>query len=154
MSSNRNSADSEGRYINFNPSSTSLIPTEKGGVTPPSYISLGHEMAHIEDKYKRTLDQSNWVSITGSDGNTQNIPKAELYSTHRENQLRSEQGLPLRTHYAVDANGNGYEPTRIIIKSTHIGVYAQPMQVGSFQIPSFGGSTVTRPFIVSQRVSY
>ena len=154
VSRNKNSADVNGRYITINPNSTSVIPTEKGGTTPPFSISLGHEMAHIEDNWKGTLDQSTWFSTTDANGNTQNTPKAEIYSTHRENQLRAEQGIPLRTHYGVDANGSGYEPSRIIINSTRTAVFSQPTQVGVFQIPSFNNTTVSRPIILSRPVGY
>ena len=46
------------------------------------------------------------------------FPYAEIYSTHRENQIRSEHGLTLRSHYSPDATGAPDESTRLIIKST------------------------------------
>ena len=46
------------------------------------------------------------------------ISESEKYSTHRENQFRSENGLPLRTHYSlIETSPNVYKPdsaTRII----------------------------------------
>lgn len=84
--------------VGFNPSSKANIPTEKGvnGLAKsPSYISLGHELAHTEDHLKGTLNKNKtWVG-------TINYSEAEKYATHRENQFRAENGLPLRTHYGV-----------------------------------------------------
>lgn len=38
------------------------------------------------------------------------IPFAEQFSTHIENMLRAEHGLPLRAFYGVDATGAGTYP--------------------------------------------
>ncbi|MDF7821456.1 M91 family zinc metallopeptidase [Runella sp. MFBS21] len=93
-----NQYDDNTHTVGFNPNSKADIPTE-GGVNglakSPSYISLGHELAHTEDHLKGTLNKNKtWVG-------TINYLEAEKYSTHRENQFRSENGLPLRTHYGV-----------------------------------------------------
>ncbi|WP_158281282.1 M91 family zinc metallopeptidase [Dyadobacter jejuensis] len=98
--------------VGFIENSGAQIPTEgaKGGVsTAPSYISLGHELAHAEDHLKGTLNtNTTWNGYL----------EAEKYSTNRENQFRSENGLPLRTHYGVLRDPNGINmpdnSTRII----------------------------------------
>lgn len=76
----------------------------------PSYIGLGHELAHIRDVWNGGADQTPWYNYTDANGNNQSIPRAEIYSTHIENQLRSENNLPLRTNYTVDPNGNPTGP--------------------------------------------
>ena len=61
----------------------------------PSYISLGDELAHTEDHLKDKLNKNKtWVG-------TINYLEAEKYLTHRGNQFRTENGLPLRVHYGV-----------------------------------------------------
>lgn len=79
-------------------------------------IGLAHEMAHVEDLWKGTLNRNIWIpaSTTGSS----DIFYGEIYATHRENQIRKEWGQPLRTHYSPDATGVGDESTRIITRGT------------------------------------
>ena len=107
----KNSADVTGTYILWNPNLTTGGFNEAGTEDRPAYIGLGHEMAHIQDTWRGTLDQSTWVTVGGI-----NIPNSEKYSTHIENQLRAEHNIPLRTHYGIDASSGtrkGLESTRI-----------------------------------------
>ena len=107
-----NKADPNGTYIKWSPNSTTGGMNEKGTEARPAYIGLGHEMAHIQDTWNGTIDNSTWVTVGGV-----SIPNAEKYSTHVENQLRAENGIPLRTHYGIDASSGtrmGLESTRII----------------------------------------
>lgn len=104
----KNLFDDKYNAVGFNPNSTADIPTEggRGGLArSPTFISLSHELAHAEDKLKGTLNIANtWVG-------TINYSEAEKYSTHRENQFRSENGLPLRTHYGViQVSPTSYSP--------------------------------------------
>ena len=107
-----NRADVKGTYILWNPNLTTGGLNEYGTEYRPAYIGLGHEMAHIQDTWRGTMDQSTWVTVNGI-----NIPNSEKYSTHIENQLRAEHNVPLRTHYGIDASSGqreGLESTRII----------------------------------------
>jgi len=100
--------------VGWNPNSPSQIPTETGLSRAPSFISLGHELSHAEDDLKGTLNTNRtWQ------GTLNTYSESEKYATHRENQLRAENNLPLRTHYGVGQNlRNGKltpdEGTRII----------------------------------------
>ncbi|MGB4292173.1 MAG: DUF6443 domain-containing protein [Bacteroidales bacterium] len=117
ITSGKNQAVFAGRSwsIDFNPNSTALIPTQNGGQVSESFISLGHEMAHVQDALNNTYNSNTWQTITDPNtGISYNIPNCELYSTHVENKLRAENGLPLRTHYAADVSGNGISQTRLI----------------------------------------
>ncbi|GAB6010278.1 M91 family zinc metallopeptidase [Dysgonomonas reticulitermitis] len=108
----RNVAGQNGDYITWNPNSTMGGMNTMGNENRPSYIGLGHEMAHIQDTWKGTIDNSTWVTEGGVA-----IPNSEKYATHVENQLRSENNIPLRTHYGIDASSGtrvGLESTRII----------------------------------------
>ena len=108
----QNGADINGTYILWNPNLTTGGLNEYGTEYRPAYIGLGHEMAHIQDTWRGTIDQSTWVTVNGI-----NIPNSEKYSTHIENQLRAEHNIPLRTHYGIDASSGqrkGLESTRII----------------------------------------
>jgi len=107
----RNTADPNGTYIKWNPNSTNGGPDQNGGTTRPSYIGLGHEMAHTQDVWNGTYDSNIWSG---------NIPNAEKYSTHVENQLRAEHGLPLRTNYAITPTGAGDPSTQILLTGTRL----------------------------------
>jgi len=113
-----NKADPEGKYILWDPSSTDGGPDEKGDTNRPAYIGLGHEMGHIQDVWNGTYDGSTWVTVTNEQGQSVNIPNAEKYATHVENQLRSEHRLPLRTHYSPGVNS-----TRILIPHTNMSLF-------------------------------
>jgi hypothetical protein len=106
-----NKADPNGTYIKWDPNSTTGGMNEVGTENRPTYIGLGHEMAHIQDTWKGTIDNSTWITVGGT-----SIPNAEKYATHIENQLRAENGIPLRTHYGIDASSG----TRIGLESTRI----------------------------------
>jgi RHS repeat-associated protein len=114
LSSGDNSASS--KAIRWNPSNMGNSPNEKGGTTRPPMIGLAHEMAHVEDSWKGTINRNVWISssTTGSS----DIFYSEIYATHRENQIRKEWGIPLRTHYSpISGTSSGDESTRIITTS-------------------------------------
>lgn len=108
----KNTADPNGTYIKWNPNSTTGGINQIGTEYRPAFIGLGHEMAHIQDIWKGTIDNNIWVNVGGTA-----IPNAEKYATHIENQLRAENNISLRTHYGIDAISGrrvGLESTRII----------------------------------------
>lgn len=108
----KNTADPNGTYIKWNPNSTTGGMNQIGTESRPAYIGLGHEMAHIQDIWKGTIDNNTWVTVGGTA-----IPNAEKYATHIENQLRAENNISLRTHYGIDVSSGkrvGLESTRII----------------------------------------
>lgn len=108
----KNTADLNEVYIKWNPNSTTGGMNQIGTENRPAYIGLGHEMAHIQDCWRGTIDNTTWVTVGGTA-----IPNAEKYATHIENQLRAENDIPLRTHYGIDASSGrrvGLESTRII----------------------------------------
>jgi hypothetical protein len=114
-----NKADENGTYILWSPKNTEGGMSENGTTSRSSFVGLGHEMGHIQDKWKGTLDNSTWIDIEGK-----KISRSEIYATHVENQIRAEHGMPLRTHYAllggISGINIGYEPTRLIINSNSI----------------------------------
>jgi hypothetical protein len=106
-----------------------LIPTEAGLQNPPTFISLGHELAHAEDHFKASLNTSKtWRS--------QGYPEAEKYSTHRENQIRGELGMPLRTHYGLyrSSSGSLFPNKKSEIINQGFSIFHQ-MKVGSIYSP-------------------
>lgn len=113
LSSNENKAGFDGSFVKWNSSNTNGAPDNQPGNNNqrPTFISLGHELAHIKDSWSGTLDQSRWFSVPNANGGFTPIPKAEIYATHVENQLRAENNLPLRTSYAAVPNGNPAGPS-------------------------------------------
>lgn len=121
-----NSADSKnGSYIIWDPNNTNGAPDQKGNTTRDSYIGLGHEMAHVQDVWNGTINNGTWQSVTDAKGNPVNIPYAEIYSTHKENLIRAENGVPLRVSYGKDSYGNPDPSTRIIRAGTSVSIYYQ-----------------------------
>ena len=79
-----------------------------------------------------TIDNSPWVTAGGVI-----IRNSEKYATHIENQLRAENGIPLRIHSGIDANSGsrvGLESTRIIRGRASL-FYRQSNGVSSNGIP-------------------
>lgn len=107
--------------IDWNPNNLKGGTDENGSTARPSFIGLGHEMAHVEDAINGTYKQGDFVNdpnqVTAK-GNPLIVPNAEIYSTHRENQFRAEQGLPLRTDYVPNYSGS-----RLIDVSTRSSLY-------------------------------
>ena len=76
------------------------------------------------------MNNGEWLSATQT-GSTP-IQYAEIYATHRENQIRSEFGITLRSHYSPNAAGGVEESTRLIMKGTSNSKYVlQNGQVNS-----------------------
>lgn len=123
-----NQAGKNGTYIKWNPNSTEGGINFMGNQNRPSYIGLGHEMAHIQDTWNGTVDNSTWI-IT-PEGSA--IPNSEKYATHIENQLRAENGVPLRTHYAIAKSSSGtrvgWERTRVVRGNASL-YYKQPNRI-------------------------
>jgi len=111
--SQTNAADPNGKYIIWDSNSTMEGPDQTCNTTRPAYIGLGHEMAHIQDVWNGTYDASVWTAV-----GTKDIPNAEKYATHIENQLKSEQNISLRTHYSPGVNS-----TRILRSGTNQSLY-------------------------------
>ncbi|WP_188347358.1 M91 family zinc metallopeptidase [Sphingobacterium cavernae] len=120
-SSNR--ADENGSYIIWNPAGRTSAPDQNGSIQRPSYVGLGHEMAHIQDVWNGTFNNGTWQTVSLQNGRTRNIKKAEIYATHIENRIRAENGLPLRISYGVDGSGNADPSTRIIRSGTNQSLY-------------------------------
>lgn len=95
------------------------VPTTAGTRSDPM-ITLGHELGHVQHNWSGPKTPI-WFSIpTGEEWEI--INKSEIYTTHLENRLRAENGLPLRTHYSINKSGYGYGP-RIIDPSTRASRY-------------------------------
>jgi RHS repeat-associated protein len=84
-----------GTSVDWSPSNTSGGLDVNGGTSRPSFIGLAHELAHSWDLISDgKVNQNTWYTENGKQ-----IPFAEQYALHVENQIRSENGISLRTHY-------------------------------------------------------
>jgi hypothetical protein len=130
-----NFATEDGKGIIWDPNSTISAPNTAGSRTRNPFIGLGHEMAHTEDIWKGTYNSSEWVNIGGK-----SIPEAEKYATHVENQIRSEHGMPLRSHYAMYQNGRGVPSTQILhtIGREHFSFYINQYKLINVRSTIFG----------------
>jgi RHS repeat-associated protein len=88
------------------------IPTESGIQRSPLWLDLGHELSHRSDIIQRgDKAKATWLINPST---KLPIPESEKVATHRENMMRMEAGLPLRTHYARQGI-RGWEPSRILV---------------------------------------
>jgi len=117
-----NGTDPSGTSVNWNPAGTTSAPDQNGSTTRPSYIGLGHELAHVQDIRNGTINKGIWTVVVDANNQPVSILNAEIYATHVENELRAEHKLSLRVSYVNDG-GQPYEPTRIIKSGTNSSVY-------------------------------
>ncbi|OWP85577.1 hypothetical protein BWK60_13370 [Flavobacterium covae] len=94
-----------GGKIVFNPNSMTSGLNTAGNTNRPSYIGLGHEMFHGRDS-------NNGVLYPYTDYNTfkaedKGLYKSEWRAVFYENTVRAQLGLPLRTHYGINDDGQG-----------------------------------------------
>lgn len=128
-----NSADLlGGAYVLWNPTGNVSAPDQTGSTTRPPYIGLAHELAHVQDIWQGTINNHPWVQVTNSQANQQNIPNAEIYATHVENQIRAANNLPLRVSYGVGPGGTVDSSTRIIQGNTRNSTYYNQTGVTTF----------------------
>lgn len=116
QSNTGNRFDPNSNTVMFDPNSKNGDIDASGSTNRPSFIGLGHEMAHGLDDINGTLNTS---LVPGYSL----IREAEKFATHVENQLRNEHNLPLRTHYrALDSQGTVIESMPLLngrIRSAH-----------------------------------
>ena len=85
-----------GEWVKWNPNKeTGNFLNEDGSNNRPSYVGLGHELAHINDVWHGTNDQSEWFKTPTGEV----VPKCEITVGAVENQLRAEHGISLRKFY-------------------------------------------------------
>jgi RHS repeat-associated protein len=102
----------DGSTLYVNPGADQSAPTEKGSQKLPFSITLGHEMAHGLANTQGVAFKD-WVTLPTEAGD-RTLSQSEIYATHVENNLRGERGLPLRTQYSQDGDGNPMSETRIL----------------------------------------
>jgi RHS repeat-associated protein len=105
-------------YWNANSSSGGL--DLKGGTSRPAYVALGHEMAHASDANQGLLHFGNMgsqpMSFTNHQGTVYNyqyngLLKSEWRAVYRENLIRGQAKLALRTYYGYDMTTGTPQPT-------------------------------------------
>lgn len=114
--------------IRWSPGSSSSGLNELGKTDRPAFIGLGHELGHkLERSFTGRNDLNEWYF---SPGGNRSIYMAEVFATHIENLLRSENNLPLRVNYG---DSREQDPTtgdtlgEIIMPGTRMGMYAIPI---------------------------
>lgn len=95
-SQNNGSDQINGKWVKWNPDKTTgNFLNEDGSRERPSFIGLGHELAHVYDVWHGTNDQTEWFTTPLGDV----VPKCEITVGAVENQLRAEHGIPRRKFY-------------------------------------------------------
>jgi hypothetical protein len=103
-----------GGTIYWNANSTRGGLDLTGGTTRPAYIGLGHEMGHASDSNQGLLHYgsmdkngnvipNSYTSVMGTYNYEHNgLLKSEWRAVYRENLIRVQAGIPLRTHYGIN----------------------------------------------------
>lgn len=130
-----NLTDANGLGIGWDPSGTTAGPDENGSIQRPTFIGLGHELAHQKRIWNSTVDNSPWATVDDQ-GNPlpKPVPRDDIYASHMENKIRAEHGLPLRTHYSRDAAGTPVETTRILKAGTRESLYYDSSNNTNYQL--------------------
>ncbi len=90
-------AGGSGGTIYWNPSGTTLPTT--AGAQANSTVELAHEMFHGLDANRGLLDSRTHLDPR--------VDRSEWQAVYRENTLRGQMGVPLRTHYVTVQNPSG-----------------------------------------------
>ena len=97
-----------GGTIFWNPSSKNGGLDTKGNTFRPSYIGLGHEMIHASDANNGMLypvqDYTNVVTGKSYMSKHEGLEKVEWRAVYRENILRKQSGISLRSYYGYDVS--------------------------------------------------
>src|SRR5690606_25765277 len=84
---------------------TNDILTVNGLEATKMFVTFGHELAHIIDKYENPGNYNDiWIDM-GEDKKP--IRRTEIFATHIENQIRAQSGLPLREYYGISKDESG-----------------------------------------------
>ncbi|MBE6195273.1 MAG: hypothetical protein E7140_06045 [Rikenellaceae bacterium] len=97
--------------LGWNINSPEAVPTTEG-LQSNAIVNLAHELAHAKYEFDE-MPEGVWFEYIKKNGEIGTVNKSEIYTTHYENKIRSEMGLPLRTHYAIFPEGCD-NPSQII----------------------------------------
>ena len=116
VTGNTTGSKGSGGIIFWNANSTNGGLNLEGKTFRPPYIGLGHEMAHASDANQGLLHfGSDYTNSTGEtyQSSYNGLLKSEWRAVYRENLIRNQAGVPLRTHYGIDMSTGlpvGIEP--------------------------------------------
>ena len=111
-----NGTTKDGKTILTSFSQDVTLNTTSGNEKSPFYVTLFHEIGHSfsSQVFNDAVTDDVWVSKSELNGLPKDISNDEVYASTVENFLRSEQGLPLRTHYANSIDGSSVSETKLI----------------------------------------
>ena len=106
--------------LGWNINNPEAVPTTEG-LQANAIVNLGHELAHAQYEFTGG-EKGTWFKYTNKKGKIEEVKKSDIYTTHYENKIRSEMGLPLRTHYAIFPEGCD-NPSQIIDPNSRRSLY-------------------------------
>ena len=127
-------AEGRSRTIRWNPGTKYGGLDVNGGTERPSFIGLGHELAHYVDGLDGSVDNNVWFNI-----GSKPIRNIEKFAMHVENALRQENGLALRAWYGKNA-GEG----RALNNNGNSAWYQTTFTVRPLQLSSGGSEDMAR----------
>ena len=105
VTGNTAGSSGSGGTIYWNRNSTSGGLDLTGSTSRPAYVGLGHEMGHASDSNQGLLHySSDYTNVAGATyfSSYNGLLKSEWRAVYRENLIRGQAGIPLRTHYGYD----------------------------------------------------
>ncbi len=108
--------------VRWDPKNTNGGPDANLNQSRPSFIGLGHELAHSYDQISDgKIDYNTWYTPAGA---TSSVANAEIFSTHIENLLRAENGINLRAFYGLNfSSGTAKGEGQILIGGTSLSMF-------------------------------
>jgi len=83
---------------------TNDILTVDGLQASKMFVTFGHELAHVIDRYE---NPKHYKDVWAYKSNGDPISRSEIFASHIENQIRAESGLPLRQYYGISKDESG-----------------------------------------------
>lgn len=83
---------------------TNDILTVDGLQASKMFVTFGHELAHVIDRYE---NPKHYKDVWAYKSNGDPISRSEIFASHIENQIRAESGYPLRKYYGMSALEDG-----------------------------------------------
>jgi hypothetical protein len=116
----RNAFNDDGNTVLTFINQKNYIPTVDGfeSISKNFFTTLGHELGHAQSHflYGPVTDELWYIQYDSDGSNPQKVKKDEVYATFIENKIRSENKLPLRTHYSAESEFKVNESSRVLNK--------------------------------------
>ena len=104
------------------------------------FLTFGHELAHIIDKYENPdYYQNIWMDLGPG---KESIKRSEIFASHIENQIRAQSGYPLRQYYGLSKDAHTGKNTgmrgTLLLDNNNNSLYFKQTKPSIFDIKNRG----------------